>query len=497
MKIGQIAAILASLTLWGCAWAQPAPEVRGTWLTTTANTHIAGPTQTAETMRRLREIGLNTVYIEAWKNGYTQFPSAALDRVIGVDRRPDLMKQDPSEKSAAGPARDLLQETVIEAHRNGLMAIAWFEYGFMAAHKDTDNHLRRAHPEWLSRDIDGGEVAPNGFVWMNPLHPEPRRLLLDIVLEAIDRYDLDGVQLDDRIVWPYVTMGYDDYTVAQYRMEHGGATPPVDAKDPAWMRWRADKVNDYARRFVEEIRAGRPGIIVSLSPAPYPWCFENYLLEWPEWVDWQPGNRETAAGGATGGSGVWWDEFIPQCYRYDWPAFKRTWDEQIENLRKAGPVASRRVDDMLAGILTTGSKPEPVPWEDLRKEIAYVRETGGGGHVWWFSRGVLDEYPAEMTALYDVAKQGHARHPDRPLDWRPAPVTLRQDGDGDAGRWRSGASVPRAAYRIIVRRGERWDEAETIEHAGGPLRWSGASDSADAVEALVDRRGEMSKRNRR
>ncbi|MEL6798227.1 MAG: hypothetical protein AAFO89_15575, partial [Planctomycetota bacterium] len=62
-------ALAATATL-GCAAAQPEPEVRGTWLTTTANTHIASPTDTAESMRRLRAIGLNTVYVETWKNGY-------------------------------------------------------------------------------------------------------------------------------------------------------------------------------------------------------------------------------------------------------------------------------------------------------------------------------------------------------------------------------------------------------------------------------------------
>jgi uncharacterized lipoprotein YddW (UPF0748 family) len=150
----------------------PPPEIRGTWLTTTANDAIASPDNTAETMRRLREIGLNTVYVEVWKNGYTQYPSSVLKRAIGVDRRPNLMPQDPSdtpEKLRAQP-RDLLQETLIEAHRNQLIYIAWFEYGFMAAHKSTDSHLRRMKKDWLSLDRSGNEVAPNGFVWMNPLH---------------------------------------------------------------------------------------------------------------------------------------------------------------------------------------------------------------------------------------------------------------------------------------------------------------------------------------
>jgi uncharacterized lipoprotein YddW (UPF0748 family) len=41
-------------------------------------------------------------------------------------------------------------------------------------------------------------VAPNGFVWMNPLRPEVRAFLLELTLEAIGRYDLDGVQFEIR-----------------------------------------------------------------------------------------------------------------------------------------------------------------------------------------------------------------------------------------------------------------------------------------------------------
>ncbi len=462
----------------------PAPptapaEVRGVWLTTTANDHIASEADTARTMRRLREIGLNTVYVEAWKNGYTQYPSEVLRRVIGVDRRPALIKQDPGDPDRAVEARDLLGETVLEAHRNGLLIIGWFEYGFMAAHKDTQNHLREMYPHWLSRDKDGNEVAPNGFVWMNPLHPETRRLLLDLILEAVDRYDLDGVQLDDRIVWPYYTMGYDDFTVAWYRNEHAGAAPPADPRDPEWMRWRADKVNEYARQFVRELREARPGLIVSLSPAPYPWCWENYLLEWPKWAAWQPGNDKN----------MWWDEFIPQCYRYSWPAFKATWDQQVGNLRDAG--AENRVKDMLAGVLTTGSQPDPVPWEDLRQSVEYVRATGGGGHVWWFSRGVLDVYPNEMAAFYDVESRGRAPHPMRPADWRPAPIVIEGRPDGAVHVFPM-RDVPPGRYRVIrhAADGPAADDTWSIDVRPG------AADirlprSVERIELLADRRPAM------
>ncbi len=484
--------VVGSLVVAACSAAGGAgerdapPEVRGTWITTTANDHIANWGRTAETMRTLADMGLNTVYVETWKNGYTQYPSAALERIIGVDRRPALVKQDPGDPDPVDGGvvepRDLLQETLIEAHRNGLNYIAWMEYGFMAAHQDTMNHLREMKPEWLSRDIDGGEIAPNGFVWMNPLHPEARRFLLDIILEAVDRYDLDGVQLDDRIVWPYVTMGYDDFTVAWYRNEHGGEGPPADARDPEWMRWRAEKINEYARQFVKELRAARPGLIVSLSPAPYPWCYENYLLEWPEWAAWEPGNSDQK----------WWDEFIPQCYRYDFPAFKITWDEQVQNLVDAG--AGDRVGDLLAGVLTTGSRPDPVPWVDLEQAIAHVRATGGGGHVWWFSRGVLDEYPDEIRALYDVENLGRAAHPRRGHGWRPG--SIRTDGRGLD--W-SARGVPAGTYRVIALTAEGWREVDVIEAEGETeIRLEGwEASEISGVELLVDRRGEMASWSRR
>ncbi|MBS0198613.1 MAG: family 10 glycosylhydrolase [Planctomycetes bacterium] len=381
------------------ASAAPPAEVRGTWVTTTANDAIATPQNTASTMSRLKDIGINTVYVEVWKNGYTQFPSKVLERVIGVDRRPALMPMDPSDapdrvKSAG---RDLLGETLAQAHKNDLTYIAWFEYGFMAAHKSTDNHLRRMKPDWLSRDIKGNEVAPNGFVWMNPLHPEARRFLLDIVLEAVNNYDLDGIQLDDRIVWPYITMGYDEYTRKIYAQEHAGKQPPDDHTDPEWMRWRADKINEFARHFVEEVHKAKPNLIVSLSPAVYPWCYEHYLLEWPKWAAWEKDPKSPTR----------WDEFIPQCYRFNYPAFEQTWNEQVRFMNELG---NGRVKDLVAGIRVVGEGPNAT-WDEVRQSIELVRKTGGGGHVLWFSKGVLDAYPTELKAFYDVAGQGPAANP--------------------------------------------------------------------------------------
>lgn len=355
-------------------------ELRGTWLTTTANDAIASPEKSAATMRRLKAVGINTVYVECWKNGYTQYPSPALKRTIGLDRRPNLVP------ASGGTARDLLRETLDAAHDNDLKYIAWFEYGFMAAFKETDNELRRTRKHWLSLDQNGNEVAPNGFVWMNPLHPEVQQFLIDIVLDCVDHYAVDGIQFDDRIVWPYVTMGYDEFTRSAYAAEHDGRQPPADPKDPGWMKWRSEKVREFSRRLVTEVRARHPRLVISLSPAAFPWCYDHYLLDWPEWASWTTDSTGSPR----------WDEFVPQCYRLNYDAFEKTWLEQVEAVRARDPA---RVKDLVAGIRVVGDGPDST-WNDLRRSIELARKSGAKGHVLWFSKGVLDLYPDQLTALY-------------------------------------------------------------------------------------------------
>ena len=461
-------------------------EVRGTWVTTTANDAIATPADTAATMRRLREIGLNTVYVEVWKNGYTWFPSEVLARTIGVKQGSDI--------KTTAPTRDLLQETLIEAHRNGLIYIAWFEYGFMAAHKDTMNHLRRQKPEWLSRDINGSEVAPNGFVWLNPLHPEARKLLLDLVLEAIDKYDLDGVQLDDRIVWPHITMGYDDYTQKIYAREHDGRAPPSDYKDAEWMRWRANKVNEYAKQFVQEVRAKRPGLVISLSPAVYPWSWENYLLEWPSWSAWTAQDRLASVSDKAKATTPRWDEFVPQVYRFSYPDFEKTWLAQSAAIQTIG---ANRQRDLIVGIRLVGDGPDS-SWAQLRDSILLSRRTGGGGHVLWFSRGVTEIFSAELTDFY--ASTGAADSPYFPHRWRQSAVTLYRAPLADFSRadgrsaWFA-PDLPRGHYRLIGFDGHAWEYAndQTVDSNSGvgnrvyfylPAHYT-------QVELLLDRREEI------
>jgi uncharacterized lipoprotein YddW (UPF0748 family) len=346
-------------------------EVRGTWVTTTANTALATPEATAATMQRLREIGLNTVYIECWKNGHSEWPSEVMRRLIGVPLKVN--------GAPASLQRDLLKEAVTEARRNDLRAVAWLEYGFMAASADTRNELLALGESegWITRTRDGKMIGDqNRFAWMNPLHPVPQQLLIDLSLEIVRNYPVDGVQLDDRIAMP-VEMGYDDYTRALYLKETGLALPD-NPRDTAFVRWRADKITAFARRYAAALRAERPDLLISASPAPFPWSYDNYCCDWPAWARFEGTER--------------WDEFVVQNYRADFP---RTRASIAEGL----PLIGGRRGNLFAGIRVVGEGPD-ITVEDLLASIRFARESGLGGHVLWFSRGVLEVHPVSLRKFY-------------------------------------------------------------------------------------------------
>lgn len=426
------------------------PEMRGTWLTTTANDAISTPQKTEETMRRLREIGLNTVYVECWKNGYTEYPSVSLKQAVGVE-----MKVNGKD----APQRDLLQENIIQAHRNGMLCIAWLEYGFMAAHKNTENELR-AKKEWITLTSDGKDVsAMNGFVWMNPFHPDVQEFLINIALDAVRNHDIDGIQLDDRIALP-IDLGYDNYTRELYRKETG-AYPPTDFKDAKWRKWRADKISEFAMRFVSEIRAANPDLIISVSPAPYPWSLDNYLCDWMSWSRW------CYCGGKH------WNEYIPQCYRMDGPATIKSIQEQIDQ------IGDEKLN-LSAGIRVVGDGPD-MKWDDLKSSIDFCRKSELAGHVLWFSRGVLEVYPQELKAFYDVATKGHSANPMKPGDWRPMPVVATR---GEGNGWKITLAAG-GRYTIVAKKDGVWSEVASLQLKEGE---NTIIQDAEAVEAMIDRR---------
>jgi uncharacterized lipoprotein YddW (UPF0748 family) len=250
-------------------------EVRGVWVTNVASPMLYNKDEIAKAMNYLAENGINVVFPVVWNKGVTQYRSQIMKDEFGMEIEDVFIIQN----------RDPLAELIVEAHRNGMEVIPWFEFGFATSFSQNGGHILQKYPHWGTRNSSGQLVVKNGFDWMNGLHPEVQDFMSSLIHEVIDNYDIDGIQGDDRLPAMPSEAGYDAYTVELYKSEHGGASPPTFSKDNAWLTWRARKLTNYLGRVYNSVKEKDENLIVSMSPSHYSFSLTEYLQDPPRWLD--------------------------------------------------------------------------------------------------------------------------------------------------------------------------------------------------------------------
>jgi uncharacterized lipoprotein YddW (UPF0748 family) len=175
--------------------------------------------------------------------------------------------------------------------------------------------------------------------------------ITELVLEILTSYDADGIQFDDHMSLPS-DFGYDAYTQAQYRKDTK-KEPPADAGDPAWVKWRADRITAFMEQLRRTIRNRRPGAIVSVSPNYHDFAYKRQLQDWLSWV------RRGIV-----------DEIVMQVYRQDLESFEaQLMRPEVQETRRKIPTA--------VGIMA-GQRNRPVAMDLIRAHALAAREKGLG-----------------------------------------------------------------------------------------------------------------------
>lgn len=342
-------------------------ELRGVWLTNFGGAALFFPQGVNRVMYQLRQQNFNTVYPVVWNRGSTFYPSGVAKTQVGRDRS--------NLQGILMLGRDALAEIVQQGNRNNLRVIPWFEYGFMTP---ANSELAKRHPNWLTKRQNGTKLLQDELyqqdngksanakrqkflrntavikqVWLNPLHPKVQQFILDLILEVVTKYDVDGIQLDDRFSLP-VEFGYDPFTIKLYQQEHQGKKPPSNYLDAEWMHWRANKITDFMQRIFQAVKSVKPDCLVSLSPNPQYFAYTAYLQDWQTWV------RQGLI-----------EELICQVYRDDLKAFS------AELSQPALQMARRRIRVGI-GILT-GSWRNPIAIAQIQQQVKIIREHGFAG----------------------------------------------------------------------------------------------------------------------
>lgn len=380
--------LLSSLNLFSQIY-----EHRGVWYVPRNGNAYKTKSEIASDMDIIARNNFNAVYVLVWARGYPLFRSEVFYKETGLYTDPQLGD------------RDLLQEMIAEAHRAGLEVYAWFEYGFIGGWGEYlpgtsgKGKIFDTHPEWLAKRSDGSDTGSSedqinyNFYWMAHANPEVQNFLIQLILEMVKNYDIDGFELD-RIRYPDPNCGYDSVTVELYKQEHNGTPPPLNYNDPEWKNWRIQKLNQFAKMVYDSVKFYRKDMRLTNAVGVGPdWAKNEKLQDWVTWIN-----------------NGWLDYIEPMNYR-------RTANEFInECVNIFGRVNDK--NKILFGI----DSQNPTTSEFL-KMIQYVRQQNLKGFVVWYYGSLSDDFDSLRTLLNQKALV-----PDRPQNWR-MPVIIIDDSD--------------------------------------------------------------------
>jgi len=250
-------------------------EFRAAWVSTVANIdwpskqNLSAAQQQAEAiaiLERAKAMNMNAIILQVR-------PSA--DAIYASKIEPWSEYLTGAQGQAPQPWYDPLKFWVTEAHARGLELHAWFN-PYRARHDNArspaaPNHITRANPTAVKRY--------GKFMWMDPAEETASKQTLDVVLDVVRRYDIDGVHIDDYF-YPYPIEATPAVAGNQAALDGKPATKAeLDFPDgPAWERylarggkldrasWRRDNVNRLIEDMYKGIHREKSWVRFGISP---------------------------------------------------------------------------------------------------------------------------------------------------------------------------------------------------------------------------------------
>jgi uncharacterized lipoprotein YddW (UPF0748 family) len=236
----------------------PAPrEFRAVWIATVAN--IDWPSkpglpsaQQQNELRRLfdkaAEMNLNAIILQV---------RPAADALYDSPLEPWSEFLTGTQGKPPSPHWDPLAFAVEEAHKRGIELHAWFN-PYRARHSAAKSPVHASH---ISRTHPSVVKTYGSFLWKDPSEPFVQERTLQVMLDVVKRYNLDGIHIDDYF-YPYKSYAKgqdfpDEPSWQRYRAS-GGTLRRDD--------WRRKNVDDFVERLYKEIKKAKPHVKFGISP---------------------------------------------------------------------------------------------------------------------------------------------------------------------------------------------------------------------------------------
>ncbi|MCC2956333.1 family 10 glycosylhydrolase [Massilia sp. IC2-477] len=235
----------------------PKRELRGVWISTHISLDWPSRTDTpAVQQSKLKAIldhnkatGMNAAFLQVRSQSDAIYPSSY---------EPWSYYLTGQQGAAPSTNWDPLQFAIDEARKRGMEFHAWINpYRAVATAANQNNtfmyapeHVSRAHPEWM---LTVGTVKI-----LNPGLPAVRDHVVNVIMDIVNRYDVDGIHFDDYF-YPSGTILDDEAYNADPR---GFPNTTAGRAD-----WRRDNINLLIARVNDSIRQVKPWVKFGVSPS--------------------------------------------------------------------------------------------------------------------------------------------------------------------------------------------------------------------------------------
>ena len=296
-------------------------------------------------------------------------------------------------KQGVSPGYDPLAYAITEAHARGIELHAWFN-PFRAATgvkgPFAPNHVTQTHPDWVR--------SYAGQLWLDPGIPKARQYVLDVILDVVKRYDIDGVHIDDYF-YPYPKAGAEFPDGATWR--NSGAPSSQTIAD-----WRRENINSFVADLYHQVKAEKPAVRVGISP------FGIWRPHAPETIEAQlDAFSQLFADSRLWLQKGWCDYLAPQLYwpsapaKQSFPVLLEWWRAQSRAGRPVWPgIATERIGARMSV-------------KEITDQIAWTRRAvpagTAPGHIHWNMAALMRDQGGVDEALSQSVYSERAESPRR------------------------------------------------------------------------------------
>ncbi|MCX8497570.1 MAG: family 10 glycosylhydrolase [Akkermansiaceae bacterium] len=356
------------------------------------------------------------------------------------------------------PGYDPLAYCIQQAHARGIEVHAWFN-PFRALSNNSQSvassHVCRVAPQTTRKF--------GTMTWCDPASPNTRGHALQVILDVVRRYDVDGVHLDDYF-YPYPS----------------GNLRFADGKTPAERR---SYVDGFVSSLYTSVKNQKPWVRVGISP------FGIWRPGVPAGIEAGIDSYEQLAGDSRKWlKNGWLDYLAPQLYWRDSPQ-KQSFSTLLSWWRQQG---SRPVWPGIATARIHSSEDPGRPASEITHQIDVSRKLvkNWNGHIHWSAKSLVRNQGGIATKLAATYTQPAVIPP---MPWLsntapPAPgVSAAPAGSNTSVRWIPGPNTSKIAIQAKI--SGTWRTIKVVASSQKTTTIPGAT--AIAVTAL-DRFGNAS-----